>query len=34
VTPTLAEGLKLSQDWGAMVSDVTPGSAAEAAATV
>jgi serine protease Do len=29
VTPLLAEGLKLAQDWGAMISDVAPGSAAE-----
>jgi serine protease Do len=31
VTPTLADGLRLSQDWGAMISDVMPGSPAEAA---
>jgi serine protease Do len=31
VTPTLADGLQLSQDWGAMISDVTPGGPAEAA---
>jgi serine protease Do len=31
VTPTLADGLRLSQDWGAMISDITPGGPAEAA---
>lgn len=31
VTPTLADGLGLSQDWGAMISDVVPGSPADAA---
>ena len=31
VTPALADGLRLPQDWGAMISDVMPGSAAEAA---
>jgi len=31
VTPTLAAGLSLSQDWGAMISDVIPGSPAAAA---
>jgi serine protease Do len=31
ITPTLASGLGLVQDWGAMISDVAPGSAAEAA---
>jgi serine protease Do len=31
VTPTLAEGLRLSQDWGAMISDVSEGGPAEAA---
>ena len=31
ITPTLARGLGLAQDWGAMVSDVSPGSPAEAA---
>jgi serine protease Do len=31
VTPTLAAGLGLSQDWGAMISDVIPGSPASAA---
>jgi len=31
VTPTLADGLQLAQDWGAMISDVMPGSPAEAA---
>jgi serine protease Do len=31
VTPALADGLRLSQDWGAMISDVMPGSPAEAA---
>jgi serine protease Do len=29
VTPTLAEGLHLSQDWGAVISDIAPGSPAE-----
>jgi serine protease Do len=28
ITPTLAAGLSLSQDWGAMISDVAPGSPA------
>src|ERR1043166_2658575 len=28
ITPTLAEGLGLPQDWGAMISDVAPDSAA------
>jgi serine protease Do len=28
ITPTLASGLGLSQDWGAMISDVAPGSPA------
>jgi serine protease Do len=28
ITPTLASGLELSQDWGAMISDVAPGSPA------
>ena len=28
ITPTLAEGLGLSQDWGAMICDVSPGSPA------
>ena len=28
MTPTLASGLKLAQDWGAMISDVQPGSPA------
>jgi serine protease Do len=31
VTPTLAEGLHLTQDWGAMISDVAGGSPAETA---
>jgi serine protease Do len=31
VTPTLAEGLHLAQDWGAMVSDIAGGSPAETA---
>jgi serine protease Do len=31
VTPALAIGLGLSQDWGPLVSDVTPGSPAETA---
>src|SRR5262249_30207957 len=31
ITPTLASGLGLPQDWGAMISDVAPGSAAERA---
>jgi serine protease Do len=31
ITPTLARGLGLAQDWGAMISDVSPGSPAEAA---
>jgi serine protease Do len=31
VTPMLADGLQLAQDWGAMISDVMPGSPAEAA---
>jgi serine protease Do len=31
ITPTLASGLRLSQDWGAMISDVAPGSPAAAA---
>lgn len=31
VTPTLAAGLNLPQDWGAMISDVIPGSPAAAA---
>lgn len=30
-TPILATGLRLSQDWGALVADVSPGSPAEAA---
>jgi len=29
VTPTLARGLRISQDWGTIVSDVAPGSSAE-----
>jgi serine protease Do len=29
VTPTLARGLRISQDWGTIVSDVVPGSSAE-----
>jgi serine protease Do len=31
VTPTLAEGLQLSQDWGAMISDIAAEGPAEAA---
>jgi serine protease Do len=31
VTPSLGAGLKLSRDWGVIVSDVLPGSPAEAA---
>src|SRR5439155_15289779 len=31
ITPTLAGGLQLPQDWGAMISDVQPGSPAAAA---
>jgi serine protease Do len=31
ITPTLAQGLGLSQDWGAMISDVSPESPAAAA---
>jgi serine protease Do len=31
ITPTLADGLALAQDWGVMVADVTPGGPAEAA---
>ena len=31
ITPSLAAGLKLPADWGVIVSDVTPGSPAEAA---
>jgi serine protease Do len=31
ITPTLADGLSLQQDWGVMVADVTPGGPAEAA---
>jgi serine protease Do len=31
ITPTMAEGLKLPQDYGVIVSDVTPGGPAEAA---
>jgi serine protease Do len=31
ITPTLAAGLQLSQDWGAMIADVTPGGPADAA---
>jgi serine protease Do len=31
VTPTLARGLHLSQEWGMIVSDVSPGSSAEKA---
>jgi serine protease Do len=31
VTPTLAAGLSLSQDWGALISDVIPGSPAAVA---
>jgi serine protease Do len=31
ITPTLASGLGLSQDWGAMIADVTPGGPADAA---
>src|SRR5579872_2096818 len=31
ITPSLAEGLDLSQSWGVIVSDVTPGGSAEAA---
>src|SRR5436190_1567477 len=31
ITPTLASGLGLFQDWGAMISDVAPGSPAAAA---
>jgi serine protease Do len=31
ITPTLADGLFLPQDWGVMVADVTPGGPAEAA---
>jgi serine protease Do len=31
ITPTLAQGLGLARDWGAMISDVAPGSPAAAA---
>src|SRR6185312_2527092 len=31
ITPTLATGLGLSQDWGVMISDVFPGSTADKA---
>jgi serine protease Do len=31
VTPTLAEGLKLSRDWGALLADVVPGGPADRA---
>lgn len=31
ITPGLAQGLKLSRDWGVIIADVTPRSAAEAA---
>jgi serine protease Do len=31
ITPTLAQGLGLAQDWGAMISDVSPDSPAAAA---
>jgi serine protease Do len=31
ITPTLAEGLGLAQDWGVVVDDVTPGGPADAA---
>ena len=31
ITPSLAAGLKLPSDWGVIVSDVAPGSPAEAA---
>ena len=31
ITPSLAAGLKLPNDWGVIVSDVAPGSTAEAA---
>jgi len=31
ITPTLAAGLRLSQDWGVLISDVLPGSPAEKA---
>jgi serine protease Do len=31
VTPALADGLRLSQDWGAMISDIMPGGPADAA---
>ena len=31
VTPTLARGLQIPQDWGIVVSDVVPGSSAESA---
>lgn len=31
ITPTLASGLKLPQDWGVIISDVQPGSPAAAA---
>jgi serine protease Do len=31
ITPTLASGLGLAQDWGAVISDVTPGSTADLA---
>jgi serine protease Do len=31
ITPTLADGLSLPQDWGVMVADVTPGGPGEAA---
>jgi len=31
ITPALASGLGLAQDWGAMISDVAPGSTAEKA---
>lgn len=31
ITPSLARGLRISQDWGTIVSDVIPGSSAESA---
>jgi serine protease Do len=31
ITPTLADGLGLPQDWGVLIADVSPGSPAEAA---
>jgi serine protease Do len=31
ITPTLSAGLKLSQDWGVLISDVLPGGPAEKA---